>query len=147
MAEKKVKRESRNAVIIWVALLAALVYSSNAMMATFNSLFQAIFQRLGSLGGTLFSDRPTAAMFFLGVVLVILLVNAWRNLVSMTFELVLAFSGKLEGSAFEGLLNFSSDDEDSLPTSSLPSAVLRDLAIVWGLFFLIFLLLPVVLSS
>lgn len=144
MDEKKMAQDKWIGVVVWGVLAVGLLFTSNAMIDIFNSLISAVFSRINAGVASLFSDLPSLFVLLLALILLLALLNAWRNLVSLTFELVLAFSGKADGDLFEGLLNFSSDEEDAYPKSSLPSSVLRDLAIVWGLFYLIFLVLPLV---
>lgn len=154
MANNKTSQDKWVAIVFWFGLLVAALYTSNSIVGVFGEIVNFIFGSVGGTGEsvlkTLFSP-PYGALFLalLAVALIFLIFNAWRNLVTLTFELVFAFSGELDEPLFKGLLDFEETDEEGPAEArrSLPSVVLRDLAISWALFYLVFFALPIVTSS
>jgi hypothetical protein len=150
MADKNSSQDKWLGVIVWLGLFVGVVFTSNALMNVFSGIINAIFQMIGGEVSALFTNPGALFLVILSIALIFLVFNAWRNLVSLTFELVLSFSGQIEGVLFLNLVDFSKgkeDDEVDIPKSSLPSAVMRDLAFSWGLFFITFLILPMLLKG
>lgn len=150
MDDKNHTQDKWLGLIVWLGLFGGLVFTSNALMNVFNGIINAFFQMVGSDSSGMFTNPRVLALLFLSLVLIFLIFNAWRNMVSMTLELVMAFSGQIEGLLFLNLVDFAKDREDDgtdIPKGSLPSAVMRDLAFSWGLFFITFLFLPVLLQG
>ena len=153
MANNKTSQDKWVAIVFWFGLLVAALYTSNSIVGVFGEIVNFIFGVVGGAGESvlkaLFSP-PYGALFLalLALALIFLIFNAWRNLVTLTFELVFAFSGELDEPLFKGLLDFAETDEggSAEATRSLPSVVLRDLAISWALFYLVFFVLPIVTS-
>lgn len=146
MADKNSSQDKWLAVTIWIGLLVGVGFTSNALMGVFGSIIQTIFQMVQGEMKALFSNYGALFLAILALIMIFLVFNAWRNMVSLTYELVLAFSGSLDGSLFMNLLDFSKgkdDEEAEVPKSSLPSAVVRDMAFLWGLFFVSFFVLPI----
>lgn len=154
MANKKTSQDMWVAVVVWFGLLVAALYTSNSIVGVFGDLVNFIFSVVGGTGETvlkaLFSP-PFGPLFLalLALMLIFLIFNAWRNLVTLTFELVFAFSGELDEPLFKVLLDFEETGEEGSVEAkrSLPSVVLRDLAISWALFYLFFFVLPIVAPS
>jgi hypothetical protein len=123
-------------VVIWLGLLAGTAYTSNATINVFNAIIQALFSTLTTWIGDLFANYGVLFATILGIVLIFLLVSAWLGLVSYTFEV--------------GNFIFGSDDEDEdedeSELSALPGQVARYLGFTWGLFFILFMILPVVMA-
>jgi hypothetical protein len=146
MANNNASQDKWLAVTIWLGLLVGVGFTSNALMSVFGGIIQTVFQLVqGEMSG-LFSNYGALFLAILALVLIFLIFNAWRNMVSLTYELVLAFSGSLDGPVFMNLLDFAKDKENEtvdVPKGSLPSAVVRDLAFLWGLFFISFFVLPI----
>ena len=152
MADKNNTQDKWLGVVIWLGLFVGTVFTSNALMNVFSGIINAIFQMVGGDIAALFTNPGAIFLVILSLALIFLIFNAWRNMVSLTFELVLAFSGQVEGLLFLNLVDFTQskeeeDDETDIPKSSLPSAVMRDLAFSWGLFFITFLVLPLLLQG
>jgi len=123
------------AVALWAGLLAATAYTSNATVNVFNAIIQTLFQTLVNGIGDLFSNYGVLFATLLSIGLVFLLLSAWLGLVSFTFEVgYLVFGKKEEG---------EEDDEDGL--STLPGQVARYLGFSWALFYILFLILPMVM--
>ena len=152
MADKNNTQDKWLGVVIWLGLFVGTVFTSNSLMNVFSGIINAIFQMVGGDIAALFTNPGAIFLVILSLALIFLIFNAWRNMVSLTFELVLAFSGQVEGLLFLNLVDFTQskeeeDDETDIPKSSLPSAVMRDLAFSWGLFFITFLVLPLLLQG
>ncbi len=146
MADKNSSTDKWLAVTIWIGLLVGVGFTSNALMGVFGSIIQTIFQMVQGEMSALFSNYGALFLAILALILIFLIFNAWRNMVSLTYELILAFSGSLDGPLFMNLLDFAptkDDEEVETPRSSLPSVVVRDLAFLWGLFFISFFVLPI----
>jgi hypothetical protein len=150
MTDKNSSQDKWLGVTIWFGLLVGAGFTSNALMNVFSGMINAIFQMVQGSLTVLFTNYSALFLAILSLALIFLIFNAWRNLVSLTFELVLAFSGQLDGPLFLNLLDFAkakSDEEADIPKSSLPSAVMRDLAFSWGLFFISFFILPLLMQG
>jgi hypothetical protein len=150
MADKNNVQDKWLGVVVWLGLFVGLVFTSNALMNVFSGIINAIFQMIGGDVTALFTSPGALFLVILSLALIFLIFNAWRNMVSLTFELVLTFSGQVEGLLFLNLVDFAKgkeEDEMDIPKSSLPSAVMRDLAFSWGLFFITFLILPMILQG
>jgi hypothetical protein len=143
MADNNSSQDKWLAVTIWIGLLVGVGFTSNALMNVFGGIIQTVFQLVQGDVSTLFKEPKAILLTVLALVLIFLIFNAWRNMVSLTYELVLSFSGSLDGPLFMNLLDFAEAKDEGVdtPRSSLPSAVVRDLAFLWGLFFISFLLL------
>lgn len=125
-------QKSWMAVVIWVGLLAGTAYTSNATVNVFNAIIQALFSTLTTGISDLFSNYGVLFATILGIVLIFLLVSAWLGLVSYTFEV--------------GSLVFGKDEEEQDDTmSAQPGIVARYLGFAWGLFYILFLILPIVM--
>jgi hypothetical protein len=150
MADKNGSQDKWVGVTVWLGLFAGLVFTSNALKDVFSGVISTIYQMVGGDVSALFTNFSALFLAILSLVLIFLIFNAWRNLVSLTFELVLTFSGQVEGLLFLNLVDFAQgkeDDETDIPKSSLPSAVMRDLAFSWGLFFITYFVLPFMLPA
>jgi hypothetical protein len=152
MANNKSSQDKWVAVVIWFGLLVAALYTSNSIVGVFGEIVNYLFNIVGGTGESVFkalsSNYGALFLILLVLALIFLIFNAWRNLVTLTFELVFAFSGELDEPLFKGLLDFEETGEEGSGEAirSLPSVVLRDLAISWALFYLIFFVLPIVTS-
>ncbi len=151
MANNKTSQDKWVAVVVWFGLLVAALYTSNSIVGVFGDLVNFIISVVGGTGESLFkalsSNYGALFLILLAVMLIFLIFNAWRNLVTLTFELVIAFAGELDEPLFKGLLDFEETGEGSGEAKrSLPSVVLRDLAISWALFYLFFLALPIAIA-
>ncbi|MGD8456210.1 MAG: hypothetical protein PVF83_07505 [Anaerolineales bacterium] len=150
MADKNGSQDKWVGVTVWLGLFAGLVFTSNALKDVFSGVISTIYQMVGGDVSALFTNFSALFLAILSLVLIFLIFNAWRNLVSLTFELVLTFSGQVEGLLFLNLVDFAQGkegDETDIPKSSLPSAVMRDLAFSWGLFFITYFVLPFMLPA
>ena len=150
MADKNNSQEKWIGVTIWLGLFLGLAFTSKSLIDVFQGIIQTIYQMVGGDVTALFTNFPALFLTILSLVLIFLIFNAWRNMVSLTFELVLTFSGHVEGLLFLNLVDFAQskeDDEVDIPKSSLPSAVMRDLAFSWGLFFITYFVLPFLLQG
>ena len=133
--DSKLTQKGWMAVALWAGLLAATAYTSNATVNVFNAIIQTLFQTLVNGIGDLFSNYGVLFATLLSIGLVFLLLSAWLGLVSFTFEVgYLVFGKKEEG---------EEDDEDGL--STLPGQVARYLGFSWALFYILFLILPMVM--
>jgi hypothetical protein len=134
--DSKLTQKGWMAVAIWAGLLATTAYTSNATVNVFNAIIQTLFQTLVNGIGDLFSNYGVLFATLLSIGLVFLLLSAWLGLVSFTFEVgYLVFGKKEEGE--------EEDDEDGL--STLPGQVARYLGFSWALFYILFLILPMVM--
>lgn len=134
--ESKMNQKSWMAVVIWVALLAATAYTSNATVNVFNAIIQTLFQTLVNGIGDLFTNYGVLFATLLSIGLVFLLVSAWLGVVSYTFEIG------------EFVFRKEADDDDEEYDNdlfSLPGQVTRFLGFSWGLFYILFLILPMVM--
>lgn len=149
MADKNHSQDKWLGVTIWLGLFVGTVFTSNALLNVFGGIINAIFQMVLGDFTALFTNYGALFLVILSLALIFLVFNAWRNMVSLTFELVLAFSGQVDGRLFSNLLDFArgKEDETDIPKSSLPSAVMRDLAFSWGLFFISFFILPLFMQG
>ena len=124
-------------VVIWVGLLAGTAYTSNATVNVFNAIIQALFSTLQGGISDLFSNYGVLFAVILGIVLIFLIVSAWLGFVSYTFEV---------GSYVFGGSEDEDDEEEFVSEmSALPGQIARYLGFSWGLFFILFLILPMVM--
>ncbi|HAY85406.1 MAG TPA: hypothetical protein DCY42_10935 [Chloroflexi bacterium] len=131
--DSKLTQKGWMSVVIWLGLLGGTAYTSNATVNVFNAIIQALFQTLTTGIADLFQNYGVLFATLLGIVLIFLLVSAWLGLVSYTFEV--------------GNLVFGDDDEEDEDSemSALPGQVARYLGFTWGLFYILFLILPMVM--
>jgi hypothetical protein len=122
------------AVAIWAALLGATAYTSNATVNVFNAIIQTLFQTLVNGIGDLFSNYGVLFATLLSIGLIFLLISAWLGLVSYTFEIGNFVFGKGDD-----------DEEEEADLFTLPGQVARYLGFSWGLFYILFLILPMVM--
>lgn len=132
--DSKTTHKSWMAVVIWAALLGATAYTSNATVNVFNAIIQTLFQTLVNGIGDLFTNYGVLFATLLSIGLVFLLLSAWLGLVSYTFEISSFVFGKEED-----------DEDDDADLFSLPGQVARYLGFSWGLFYILFLILPMVM--
>ncbi|MEN8242723.1 MAG: hypothetical protein ABFS17_12425 [Chloroflexota bacterium] len=116
-------------VIVWVGLIAAAAYTSNAMIGIFGQIVEALFSTLAGDFSALFSNYGVLFTTILGIGLIFLIVSAWLNIVSYTFDIT------------DVIFEVEEDVEDS----TYPAAAVRYMAFTWGLFFVLFLILPMVI--
>lgn len=133
--DNKLTQKNWLAVIVWAGLLAATAYTSNAILNVFNAIIQALFQGLAGDIANLFKDYGLLFATILGIGLIFLLLSTWLGLVTYTFEI---------GSLVFGKEKEEDEDEESSMVS-LPGQVARYLAFTWGLFYILFLILPLVM--
>ena len=116
-------------VVIWVGLIAAAAYTSNAMIGIFGQIIEALFGTLAGDFAALFTNYGVLFITILAIVLIFLLVSAWLNLVSYTFDIT----------------DVIFESEEVVEDSTYPAAAVRYLAFSWGMFFVLFLILPMVI--
>ena len=131
--DSKVSQKSWIAGMMWLGLLAATAYTSNATVNVFNAIIQTLFQTLVNGIGDLFSNYGVLFATLLSIGLVFLLVSAWLGLVSFTFEVGALVFGKEE------------EEEEESGLTTLPGQIARYLGFSWGLFYILFLILPMVM--
>jgi hypothetical protein len=131
--DSKKTEKSWMAVVIWVALLAATAYTSNATVNVFNAIIQTLFQTLVNGIGDLFTNYGVLFATLLSIGLVFLLLSAWLGVVSYTFEVGALAFGKEE------------EEEEESDIFALPGQIARYLGFSWGLFYILFLILPMVM--
>jgi hypothetical protein len=134
--DSKTNQKSWMAIVIWAALLGATAYTSNATVTVFNAIIQTLFQTLVNGISDLFSNYGVLFATLLGIGLVFLLLSAWLGLVSYTFEI---------GSFVFGKDEEDDDEEDDVDLFTLPGQIARYLGFTWGLFYILFLILPMVM--
>ena len=133
----KMNQKEWMSVVIWVGLLAGTAYTSNATVNVFNAIIQALFSTLQGGISDLFSNYGVLFAVILGIVLIFLIVSAWLGFVSYTFEV---------GSYVFGGSEDEDDEEEFVSEmSALPGQIARYLGFSWGLFFILFLILPMVM--
>lgn len=130
--DSKLSQKGWIAVILWAGLLAAAAYTSNATVNVFNAIIQTLFQTLAGDISNLFSNYGVLFAVILAIGLVFLVVSAWLGLVSYTFEVASFVFGDEEDGEEADLMTF-------------PGQVARYLGFSWGLFYILFLVLPMVL--
>ena len=133
--DSKLTQKNWMAVALWAALLGATAYTSNAILNVFNAIIQALFQGLAGDIANLFRDYGLLFATILGIGLIFLLLSTWLGLVTYTFEV----GGLVFGSAKE------EEEEEESALASMPGQVARYLAFTWGLFYILFLILPLVM--
>ena len=134
--DSKLSQKAWIAALMWAGLLAATAYTSNATVNVFNAIIQTLFQTLVNGIGDLFSNYGVLFATLLSIGLVFLLLSAWLGLVSFTFEV--------------GALVFGNEEEEEeeiedSDISTLPGQIARYLGFSWGLFYILFLILPMVM--
>lgn len=133
----KLTQKGWMAVVIWAGLLAATAYTSNATVNVFNAIVQALFSTLVNGISDLFSNYGVLFAVILGIVLIFLLISAWLGLVSFTFEVgEMVFGAPVEDDEAE---------EQAEAVTAIIGQTARYLGFSWGLFFILFLILPVVM--
>ena len=137
--DTKMTQKNWLAVIMWAGLLAATAYTSNAILNVFNAIIQALFQGLAGDISNLFKDYGLLFATILGIGLIFLLLSTWLGLVTYTFEIGSLVFGK------EKEEDNNDDDDEESSLVSLPGQVARYLAFTWGLFYILFLILPLVM--
>ena len=130
--DSKLSQKGWIAVVIWAGLLAVAAYTSNATVNVFNAIIQTLFQTLAGDISNLFSNYGVLFAVILAIGLVFLVVSAWLGLVSFTFEVGAFVFGDEE-------------DEEEADLTTLPGQIARYLGFSWGLFYILFLVLPMVL--
>ncbi len=135
--DSKVSQKGWMAVVVWVGLLAGVAFTSNATVNVFNAIIQALFSTLTEGISSLFSNYGILFATLLGILLIFLIVSAWLGVVTFTFEVAEFVFGKKE----EG----EEDEEEYEGLSTQPGSIVRYLAFAWGLFYIIFLVLPMVM--
>lgn len=127
--ENKLSQKGWQNVVIWIGLVAAVIYTSNSMVSIFGQITNLLGQQLAGDIANLFSNYGLLVITIFAIGLLFLLVSAWLNLVSFTFDVI--------DIVFEA--------EEEVEDSAYPASVIRYLAFTWGLFYIIFLVLPVIL--
>ena len=136
--DSKLSQKGWLAVMLWAGLLAVTAYTSNATVNVFNAIIQTLFQTLVNGIGDLFTNYGVLFATLLSIGLVFLLLSAWLGLVSFTFEVGHLVFGKQEEEEDE-------DDEDESDLTTLPGQITRYLGFSWALFYILFLILPMVM--
>lgn len=132
--DSKLTQKGWMSVVIWLGLLGATAFTSNSTVNVFNAIIQALFSTLVTGIGDLFSNYGVLFATILGIVLIFLIISAWLGLVSYTFAVGQMVFGSEEDA-----------DDEAADAADLPGSVARYLAFSWGLFFILFLVLPVVM--
>lgn len=135
--DSKLSQKAWMAVVVWLGLLAATAYTSNATVNVFNAIIQALFSSLVNGISDLFTNYGILFAVILSIVLIFLLVSAWLGLVSFTFEV-----GDL---VFGNDRDEDEDEEHAEDITNVVGQVARYLGFSWGLFYILFLILPVVM--
>lgn len=133
----KLSQKAWMAVVVWLGLLATTAYTSNATVNVFNAIIQALFSTMVNGISDLFTNYGVLFAVILSIVLIFLLVSAWLGLVSFTFEVGDLVFGKKD----------EEDEDDDLAdeVTNTIGQVARYLGFSWGLFYILFLILPVVM--
>ena len=131
--DSKTTQKGWMAVVFWAALLGATTYTSNATVNVFNAIIQTLFQTLVNGIGDLFTNYGVLFATLLSIGLIFLLISAWLGLVSYTFEVGSFVFGKED------------EDEEEADLFTLPGQIARYLGFSWGLFYILFLILPMVM--
>jgi hypothetical protein len=125
--ENKTSLKGWGSVVIWLGLVAATAYTSNALITMFGQIIEFLFSSLAGDIAALFQNYGTLFATILGIGMIFLIVFAWLNLVSFTFDVIdIVFAA-----------------EEEVEDSVYPASVIRYLAFTWGLFYILFLILPV----
>ncbi len=135
--DSKLSQKAWMAVVVWLGLLAATAYTSNATVNVFNAIIQALFSSLVNGISDLFTNYGILFAVILSIVLIFLLVSAWLGVVSYTFEV-----GDL---VFGNAKDEDEDEEQAEDITNVVGQVARYLGFSWGLFYILFLILPVVM--
>lgn len=120
-------------VVIWLGLVGATAFTSKATIDVFFQIVSTMFSGMVNGFSDLFSNYGLLFITILGIVLIFLIVSAWLGLVTYSFEVSEMIFAKEE-------------DEEEEEASTQPGSVARYLAFAWGLFFIIFLVLPAVMQ-
>lgn len=126
--ENKLSQKGWQTIAIWLGLLAATAFTSDALYDAFYQIVSTLFSTIVGDFGALFQNYGVLFATILAIGLIFLLVSAWLNLVSFTFDII--------DIVFEA--------EEEVEDSVYPASVVRYLAFTWGLYFILFLILPVV---
>lgn len=127
--DSKLSQKGWQNVVIWVGLVAASMFTSNSMVSIFGQITNILGNALAGDIANLFADFKVLFVTILTIVLLFLIIMVWLNLVSYTYDVIdIVFAA-----------------EEEVEETSYPTSVLRYLAFTWGLFYLIFLIIPVVL--
>jgi hypothetical protein len=126
--ENKISQKGWQTVVIWLGLLAAAAFTSEALYEAFYQIVSTLFGTIVGDVGALFQNYGVLFATILAIALIFLIVSAWLNLVSFTFDII--------DIVFEA--------EEEVEDSVYPANVVRYLAFSWGLYFILFLILPFV---
>lgn len=133
--DSKLSQKAWMAVVVWLGLTAATAYTSNATYNVFNAIISALFSALPNGISDLFTNYGVLFTVILSIVLIFLVVSAWLGVVSFTFDI---------GDLVFG--NNEEEDEDfAEDVTNTVGQVARYLGFSWGLFFILFLILPAVM--
>ena len=132
--DSKLSKKGWMAVVIWVGLIAAAAFSSNAFAEYFNLNLQILYSTLVNGISDLFTNYGMLFATILAIVLIFLVVSAWLDLVSYTFAV---------GQIVFGSEEEAEEEEDD--AARLPGSVARYLAFSWGLYLIMYLIYPFVL--
>ncbi|MCB2178674.1 hypothetical protein KQH61_04585 [bacterium] len=136
--DSKLSQKAWMAVVVWLGLAAATAYTSKATADVFYTIVSTLFSSLTNGIGDLFTNYGLLFTVILSIVLIFLIVSAWLGVVSYTFEV-----GDL---VFGNAKEDEEEDEDLADDiTNTVGTVARYLGFSWGLFFIIFLLLPAVI--
>lgn len=137
--DSKLSQKGWMSVATWLGLIGVTAFTSKSIIDLFTAIVQTLFQTLTNGIGDLFSNYGVLFATILGIVLIFLILSAWLSLVSYTYvvgQLVFGMSEKADDEDEEG---------DELDAVELFSGVVRYLTFSWGLFFILFLILPMVM--
>jgi hypothetical protein len=126
--ENKLSQKGWQSIIVWLGLLAATVYTSEKLYEPFYQIVSTLFNAIVGDFGALFQEYGLLFATILAIGLIFLIVSAWLNLASFTFDII--------DIVFEA--------EEEVEDSVYPAGVVRYLAFTWGLYFILFLILPMV---
>lgn len=135
--DSKLSQKAWMGVVVWLGLLAATAYTSNATVNVFNAIIQALFSALTNGISDLFTNYGVLFAVILSIVLIFLLVSAWLGLVSFTFEVGDLVFGKAKDE--------DEEEEQAEDITAVAGQIARYLGFSWGLFYILFLILPVVM--
>jgi len=135
--ESKLSQKAWMGVVVWLGLLGATAYTSNATVNVFNAIIQALFSALVNGISDLFTNYGVLFAVILSIVLIFLLVSAWLALVSFTFEV----GDLVFGKAKDG----DEEEDQAEEMTTVAGQIARYLGFSWGLFYILFLILPVVM--
>lgn len=127
-------------VATWLGLIGVTAFTSKSIIDLFTAIVQTLFQTLTNGIGDLFSNYGVLFATILGIVLIFLILSAWLSLVSYTYVVGQLIFGTAEKGEDE-----DEEEGDELDAVELFSGVVRYLTFSWGLFFILFLILPMVM--